>query len=163
MVSFAYKSFMNGDTPRIDTPRMDMFKSTFCRRGVQVEFLGLFDTVASVARFDAPGRTPITLPTVFPAARHIRHAVALDERRIKFKPALFDQERQKAQEAAEQKDLDKKKRDQAYEQYKEKMEQAMAMGSEELKKAAEKEYQETLKKLGGECTLSEVWFVGNHG
>ncbi|KAJ3556272.1 hypothetical protein NM688_g2119 [Phlebia brevispora] len=56
------------------------FKSLYAR-SVQIEFLGLWDTVASVG---LPSRH---LPMFeSEGVRYVRHAVALDERRIKFRP-----------------------------------------------------------------------------
>ena len=91
------KTFFSGESQEdeVDTtlpPKMDAFRDLFCRKGVEVEFLGLFDTVSSVGYFDLPFTKAKKLPTREPEARHIRHAVALDERRVKFKPALFDEE-----------------------------------------------------------------------
>ncbi|TCD62857.1 hypothetical protein EIP91_006338 [Steccherinum ochraceum] len=58
-----------------------MFKKTFSRT-VHVEFLGVWDTVASV------GVIPQYLPFIHEntGVRHLRHALALDERRVKFLP-----------------------------------------------------------------------------
>jgi uncharacterized protein (DUF2235 family) len=39
--------------------------------------------------FELPFRRKTYLPIYAPAADHIRHAVSIDERRLKFKPALF--------------------------------------------------------------------------
>ena len=71
---------------------MESFKVTFCRPDVKVHFLGLFDTVNSVGYFDIPFTTKTYLPTKCGTARYIRHAVAIDERRCKFKPALLQQD-----------------------------------------------------------------------
>ena len=84
------------------------FTSTFCRReqpepskqnternpkkcytGVKVYFLGIFDCVNSVAVLENPSPPPIS---VAGTAQHVRHAVAVDERRVKFKAALLDQD-----------------------------------------------------------------------
>lgn len=79
------------------------FSSTFCRRerkpgqkkrdatGVKVYFLGLFDCVSSVKTLEAPSKdkTPVT---VLGTAEHVRHAVAIDERRVKFRAALLAQD-----------------------------------------------------------------------
>jgi uncharacterized protein (DUF2235 family) len=181
MVPFAYKAYMNHDATGVRAPKMEVFKSMFCRPCVQVEFLGLFDTVASIARFDAPlTGAPKSLPTsMFPVAKHIRHAVSLDERRIKFRPALFDQEKQQVSEAVEQEKSDNQKakekakalyktrltevgtnqvpRDMVEELYKESMEELAGPGP----------YERYMKLLNdqtkGERTLKEVWFVGDHG
>lgn len=82
------------------------FKTTFCRHehpegevhsdlesGIKVHFLGLFDTVNSVGTFDVPFTKQVILPMVGGTAEHVRHAVAIDERRVKFKPALLAQDR----------------------------------------------------------------------
>ncbi|KAK6525978.1 hypothetical protein TWF281_011021 [Arthrobotrys megalospora] len=98
MVRFAWKLFSDYQNSAKDesskefVARRDLmkdFKETFCRSGVNVHFLGLFDCVNSVGQFELPlfRSTPTYLPT--PPATHIRHAVALHERRVKFKPALF--------------------------------------------------------------------------
>lgn len=68
---------------------MENFKDTFCRLGVQIHFLGLFDTVNSVSAFELPFRKKTYLPVYAPGATYVRHAVSIDERRLKFKPALL--------------------------------------------------------------------------
>lgn len=119
MVPFAYRVYQeyeqNRGDPKLETERanfMNSFKSHFCRTerhaaqydrnetisdnesGIKVHFLGLFDCVNSVGTLDIPfwGKVP-PLPKVSGTARYVRHAVAIDERRVKFKPALFAQER----------------------------------------------------------------------
>jgi uncharacterized protein (DUF2235 family) len=63
--------------------------NTFCRAEAKVHFLGLFDCVNSVNEFSIPlfGKGNPYVPTT--PAKHVRHAVSLNERRAKFKPALF--------------------------------------------------------------------------
>ena len=68
---------------------MKKFKRTFCRKHVHTHFLGLFDTVNSVPAHEAPFRKEISLPVPAPEAAYIRHAVSIDERRLKFRPVLF--------------------------------------------------------------------------
>lgn len=99
MVPFAYKSYQdyeNGTggfkSAKEHQKWMDSFKVTFCRLDAQIHFLGLFDTVNSVGYFDLPFTRKTYLPTVSGTARHVRHAVAIDERRCKFKPALLQQD-----------------------------------------------------------------------
>lgn len=58
---------------------------------VKVHFLGLFDTVSSVSTFDTLW-SDMGQPHKAETAEHIRHAVAIDERRVKFKAALFGME-----------------------------------------------------------------------
>lgn len=117
MVPFAYKVYQDyttgigskGDEAEL---YMNLFKRSFCRDGrdlnqwgatvrnqetseeneIKVHFLGLFDCVNSVGTLDLPFFKTIPLPQVKGTARHIRHAVAIDERRVKFKPALLNQE-----------------------------------------------------------------------
>ncbi|GAP85596.1 putative sporulation associated protein [Rosellinia necatrix] len=81
------------------------FSNTFCRkeqvtymagshmvtedRNIKVFFLGIWDCVNSVAPLER--RTPVPVP-VKGTAQYVRHAVAVDERRVKFKPALLSQD-----------------------------------------------------------------------
>ena len=99
MVTFAYKSYQNYETGtgRFKTREehqvyMEKFKKTFCRKDSRVFFLGLFDTVNSVGVFDSVFSKPSLLPTVLSTAEHVRHAVSIDERRLKFRPALLAQD-----------------------------------------------------------------------
>ncbi|VDC07953.1 unnamed protein product [Peniophora sp. CBMAI 1063] len=63
----------------------DGFKQTFCRQ-VPIEFIGVWDTVASVGLL-----TRRTLPFVTnnTTIRTFRHALALDERRAKFRASYY--------------------------------------------------------------------------
>ncbi len=59
-----------------------------------IELLGLFDTVASVIE---PGKVGLQFKTQpftnrNPSVRHVRHAVAIDERRTMFRPELWPSE-----------------------------------------------------------------------
>lgn len=122
MVPFAYKVYqdyaMGLDTvehseskkpkptdPQAEIPRklttksedyMEAFREAFCRHGdnegIKVQFLGLFDTVSSVRAFDVPFGAKIEAPVVQGTAQCIRHAVSIDERRVKFKAALLSQD-----------------------------------------------------------------------
>ncbi|KAI3317045.1 hypothetical protein HD806DRAFT_398394 [Xylariaceae sp. AK1471] len=81
------------------------FSNTFCRkervtymsgskqvteeRNIKVYFLGIWDCVNSVAPLER--HTPVPVP-VKGTAHYVRHAVAVDERRVKFKPALLSQD-----------------------------------------------------------------------
>ncbi|KAL7952082.1 hypothetical protein V8C42DRAFT_339964 [Trichoderma barbatum] len=70
------------------------FSDTFCRKGengkkIRVFFLGLWDCVGSVSLLDC--KSPIPMPSKG-TAQFVRHAVAADERRVKFKAALFAQD-----------------------------------------------------------------------
>jgi len=99
MVRFAWKTFaefqQSRDRPepsKEDEKRKDFmvkFKQTFCRPQVNIHFLGLFDCVNSVGQFEIPLFRKSFEHMATPAATHIRHAVSIHERRVKFKPALF--------------------------------------------------------------------------
>jgi uncharacterized protein (DUF2235 family) len=99
MVPFAWDTFSQyqssrGNVPQTDKDReleryMKKFKRTFCRPDVAVHFLGLFDCVNSVGQFEIPLFRKSYRYIASPCARHIRHAVSIHERRLKFKPALF--------------------------------------------------------------------------
>ncbi|KAL8897031.1 MAG: hypothetical protein Q9207_007420 [Kuettlingeria erythrocarpa] len=103
LVPFLYRTYQEYEmgVGRFQTAQehelyMQSFKSTFCRRKVKVHFLGLFDTVSSVGYFDAPFTNKKYLPSVVETASHVRHAVSVDERRCKFKPALLQQDKRRA-------------------------------------------------------------------
>lgn len=71
------------------------FKTTFCRkdldsdegeeRDLKVFFLGIWDCVNSVAVLENNAPRPVAVKGT---AHYVRHAVSVDERRVKFKPAL---------------------------------------------------------------------------
>ncbi|KAI4251732.1 MAG: hypothetical protein LQ352_004682 [Teloschistes flavicans] len=93
MVPFAYRTYQEYEMgEKNDQQYMNKFKATFCRASAKVHFLGLFDTVNSVGYFDAGLSKKKFLPSVFETATHVRHAVAIDERRCKFKAALLSQD-----------------------------------------------------------------------
>ncbi|KAH9964161.1 hypothetical protein BC827DRAFT_1128153 [Russula dissimulans] len=82
-VPFAYKLFKS--TSKSDDALAPGFKATFCRE-VPIDFVGVWDTVASVGI--VMGRS---LPFVGSntTIRVFRHALALDEHRTKFRPNLY--------------------------------------------------------------------------
>ena len=104
MVTFAWKTFSDWQSSRSmtrntqspknmeDEAYMESFKKTFCKDDVEVHFLGLIDCVNSVGQFDLPFGSSSFQQIPTRVARNIRHAVAINERRIKFKPALFHQD-----------------------------------------------------------------------
>ncbi|KAH7215591.1 hypothetical protein DER44DRAFT_653489, partial [Fusarium oxysporum] len=74
------------------------FGQTFCRtegtdpkkhKNIKVFFLGLWDCVNSVAMVERNSPAPVKITGT---AHHVRHAVAVDERRVKFRPALLAQD-----------------------------------------------------------------------
>ncbi|KAK3373088.1 hypothetical protein B0T24DRAFT_719834 [Lasiosphaeria ovina] len=85
-------------------PRRDeiaAFSNTFCRKeqvhhrghvdeqNIKVYFLGMWDCVNSVAVLERKTPKPVK---VSGTAQYVRHAVAVDERRVKFKAALLAQD-----------------------------------------------------------------------
>ncbi|KAJ0122550.1 sporulation associated protein [Diaporthe amygdali] len=84
---------------------IEAFSDTFCRKekvihcgkmeetNIKVFFLGIWDCVNSVAVLERTA--PVPVPVVG-TAHHVRHAVAIDERRVKFKAALLAQDKEKA-------------------------------------------------------------------
>jgi uncharacterized protein (DUF2235 family) len=99
MINFAWDTFsefqkFRGDNSKSEKTQeherfMVKFKQTFCRQGVKVHFLGLFDCVNSVGQFEIPLRQKSFTYIPRSSATHVRHAVSIHERRLKFKPALF--------------------------------------------------------------------------
>ncbi|PFH59849.1 hypothetical protein XA68_11769 [Ophiocordyceps unilateralis] len=109
MVRFAYTLYrrhLEGETRagvRGIDDEVEAFSRTFCRRemvpgrvgkpeaegNVRVYFLGIWDCVNSVSVLErnAPVAAPVT-----GTAHHVRHAVAVDERRVKFRAALLAQD-----------------------------------------------------------------------
>ncbi|KAG1784570.1 uncharacterized protein HD556DRAFT_1205793, partial [Suillus plorans] len=62
----------------------ETFKRTFCRSHVHIHFICVWDTVSSVGVVRGK-----TLPSTTDGDHHMcyfRHALALDERRVKFLP-----------------------------------------------------------------------------
>lgn len=103
MVLFAWSTFSEYQQSRGRDPQtpedqarvqyMNEFKNTFCRQGVKIYFLGLFDCVNSVGQFEIPLFRKSYRNIANPAATNIRHAVSIHERRLKFKPALLTQDK----------------------------------------------------------------------
>ncbi|KAF8066494.1 hypothetical protein FPV67DRAFT_1190302 [Lyophyllum atratum] len=77
-IPFAYKMFQSVDD--LGWKQSNAFKKTFSV-DVKIEFIGVWDTVNSVGLI--PRRLPFTTSNTI--VRTFRHAIALDERRAKFK------------------------------------------------------------------------------
>ncbi|KAG8769354.1 hypothetical protein FRC12_005007 [Ceratobasidium sp. 428] len=75
-IPFAWDLYSNDD------PSAKQFKKTFCRKHVDLHFVGVWDTVASVGLTNRP----FPLTDKCDHITHFRHALALDERRVKFVP-----------------------------------------------------------------------------
>ncbi|KAK0099357.1 hypothetical protein ONS95_003570 [Cadophora gregata] len=99
MIHFAWETFSEfqkcrGDERKSEETQehehfMVKFKQTFCRQNVKIHFLGLFDCVNSVGQFEVPLAQKSFTYIPRSSATHVRHAVSIHERRLKFKPALF--------------------------------------------------------------------------
>ncbi|KKY30780.1 putative short chain dehydrogenase reductase family [Diaporthe ampelina] len=106
MVAFAWKAFSQwqcrrtageGDVEGLKKKAemyqfMKGFRETFSRPVRRIRFLGLFDTVNSVPRFETAWMERSKFPyTARSSAKVIRHAVSIDERRAKFRQDLMYQ------------------------------------------------------------------------
>ncbi|RYO83046.1 hypothetical protein DL766_002421 [Monosporascus sp. MC13-8B] len=104
MVSFAWKAFSQWQSRQKDgseenrAERREMyrfmkgFRETFSRPVKRIRFLGLFDTVNSVPRFETAWMQRSKFPyTARSSAKVIRHCVSIDERRAKFRQDLVYQ------------------------------------------------------------------------
>ncbi|KAI0018619.1 hypothetical protein F4780DRAFT_781152 [Xylariomycetidae sp. FL0641] len=102
-VRFAWKFFQSWQVRQGDDPksraerhekylRMKRFRETFSCPVKPIRFLGLFDTVNSVPRFEAAWMQRSKFPyTARSSAKKIRHCVSIDERRAKFRQDLIYQ------------------------------------------------------------------------
>ena len=104
MVQFAWKAFSQWQCRRSATGDDELkkkremysflkgFRETFSRPVRRIRFLGLFDTVNSVPRFETAWMERSKFPyTARSSAKAIRHAVSIDERRAKFRQDLMYQ------------------------------------------------------------------------
>ncbi|KAF2842814.1 hypothetical protein M501DRAFT_984997 [Patellaria atrata CBS 101060] len=105
MARFAWKTFQTWQIREDKTEEdkkekrqllefMCAFRETFSRPVRRIRFLGLFDTVNSVPRFENAWMQRSRFPyTARSSAKVIRHAVAIDERRAKFRQDLISEVR----------------------------------------------------------------------
>ncbi|KAK4694207.1 putative membrane protein, partial [Lecanoromycetidae sp. Uapishka_2] len=103
MARFAWKAFSQwqereDNTEEEKKKKKDMlqflwaFRETFSRPVRRIRFLGLFDTVNSVPRFENAWMKRSKFPyTARSSAKIIRHAVSIDERRAKFRSDLISE------------------------------------------------------------------------
>ncbi|KAK2758967.1 hypothetical protein FQN54_003065 [Arachnomyces sp. PD_36] len=103
LVRFAWKTFSkwqqrsnSGDDYEKEKKElyeyMKAFRETFSRPVTRLRFLGLFDTVNSVPRFESAWMQRSKFPyTARSSAKVIRHAVGIDERRAKFRQDLISE------------------------------------------------------------------------
>ena len=105
MFRFAWKAFAQWQTRLEETAKqkgkkkdmydfMKAFRETFSRPVRRIRFMGLFDTVNSVPRFENRWMQRSKFPyAANSSARIVRHAVAIDERRAKFRQNLISQKK----------------------------------------------------------------------
>lgn len=105
LVQFAWKTFAKwqqrtgtGEEERQKRSElfqyMKDFRETFSRPVQRIRFLGLFDTVNSVPKFESAWMQRSKFPyTARSSAKVIRHAVGIDERRAKFRQDLISEPR----------------------------------------------------------------------
>ncbi|KAH8699257.1 hypothetical protein BGW36DRAFT_358759 [Talaromyces proteolyticus] len=103
LIRFAWKTFAKWQQRRGHTEEdekekkklfhyMKAFRETFSRPISRIRFMGLFDTVNSVPRFESAWMQRSKFPyTARSSARVIRHAVGIDERRAKFRQDLLSE------------------------------------------------------------------------
>ncbi|KAF2669630.1 hypothetical protein BT63DRAFT_479423 [Microthyrium microscopicum] len=101
LIRFAWKTFQKWQTRTGESEKdsgkkkylldfMCAFRETFSRPVRPIQFLGLFDTVNSVPRFENALMSRTKFPyTARTTARYIRHAVSISERRAKFRQDLI--------------------------------------------------------------------------
>ncbi|KAJ5294157.1 hypothetical protein N7508_008978 [Penicillium antarcticum] len=109
LVRFAWKTFAKWQQRSDDTEEereekkklfayMKAFRETFSRPISRIRFMGLFDTVNSVPRFESAWMQRTKFPyTARSSAKVIRHAVGIDERRAKFRQDLISGPRPRGQ------------------------------------------------------------------
>ncbi|KAH9065590.1 hypothetical protein EDB87DRAFT_857448 [Lactarius vividus] len=138
-IPFAYQLYAS-DHPD-DLNLVDGFKKTFCRN-VPIDFVGVWDTVAS---------TGIIMNKTLPFAgvnttiRVFRHALALDEHRVKFIADYYHRDSEKKVAAAS--DLDPSSK-----------EEQVSKVPGNLSRVVRHEMDEIFKKTD----VKEVWFAGCH-
>ncbi|OJJ51689.1 hypothetical protein ASPZODRAFT_148926 [Penicilliopsis zonata CBS 506.65] len=103
LIRFAWKTFAKWQQRRGATDEereekkklfnyMKAFRETFSRPITRIKFMGLFDTVNSVPRFESAWMQRSKFPyTARSSAKVIRHAVGIDERRAKFRQDLISE------------------------------------------------------------------------
>jgi len=146
-VPFAYKMYTRSDD--LGWKQSNAFKKAFSV-DVPIEFIGVWDTVNSVGLI--PRRLPFTTSNTI--VRTFRHALALDERRAKFKANLWNRpnvqeatlgiEGQKPDAPTIHKDLDRKRNN---------------AQRENSLRALEKKYSGLADRP---TDIEEVWFAGCH-
>jgi len=133
------------------------FKKTFSI-DVDIEFVGVWDTVASVGI--VPRRMPFTKSNSH--VRYFRHAISLDERRARFKPNLLNRStREEHMMGVKKGEMARGGHGRPHEQQKKEQiqEEAKESGEGQLTlRELEKRYTDSEQETDSE----EVWFTGAH-
>ncbi|KAI9569164.1 hypothetical protein HD554DRAFT_619999 [Boletus coccyginus] len=83
-----YRLYCSIDPNKLETRNAAIkFKRTFCRPSVRIHFVGVWDTVSSLGLIKKD--IHLTSSACVTNACHFRHALALDERRVKFMAEYF--------------------------------------------------------------------------
>lgn len=146
-VPFAYKMYTRAD--EIGWKQSNAFKKAFSV-DVPIEFIGVWDTVNSVGLI--PRRLPFTTSNTI--VRTFRHALALDERRAKFKANLWNRPNIKESTLG----VDGQKPDVSDVGAMPSQPNKKSMSSNSLK-ALEARYSAMAERP---TDIEEVWFVGCH-
>jgi len=157
-VPFAYKMYAQADD--FGWEQSTAFKLAFSI-DVDIEFLGVWDTVDSVGLI--PKRLPFTTSNTI--VRTFRHAVALDERRAKFKANLWNRPTDDEQKLGIQKQdilpaSPEPLKDKATRRSRSSIEKT-SRESEEDRKLSHFEEQYSSKQAHT-TDVEEVWFAGCH-
>ncbi|KIJ05354.1 hypothetical protein PAXINDRAFT_93587 [Paxillus involutus ATCC 200175] len=87
-IGMAYEHYMTVRLQKLHAKDMaSAFKRTFCWKDMKVHFVGVWDTVSSVGLVKEDAS--LSSSSSADHACHFRHALALDERRVKFLPEYF--------------------------------------------------------------------------
>ncbi|KAJ3566808.1 hypothetical protein NP233_g6769 [Leucocoprinus birnbaumii] len=141
-VAFAYKMYTRNSP--LGWKQSNMFKKAFSIN-VKIEFLGVWDTVASVGII--PRRLPFTTSNT--CVRIFRHAISLDERRSKFKQNTWNLPSDKEAKLAETDRPDHEHHGNHHH----------GTNCKTLQKHMERQYSEA---SDARTDVEEVWFAGCH-
>ncbi|GAB1216689.1 hypothetical protein ATERTT37_005907 [Aspergillus terreus] len=159
MIPFIWEAFSRWKLARFNNTSekrrafdfMRQCRETLCRPVQQVKFLGLFDTVNSVADFEINNIITST-------AQVTRHAVSIDERRVKFQPVLLGENlknRGKGKKPYEHTTLTEKQKEEASVLPGECVSHPAPTGETSTTKSSRDDDSEHVDLL-------EVWFPGGH-
>ncbi|KAG5735872.1 hypothetical protein E4T56_gene3851 [Termitomyces sp. T112] len=161
-IPFGYKLYKREDKIGLDL--CAGFKKTFCQ-DVKVEFVGVWDTVASVGML-ASRTLPFTNSNK--AIKTFRHALSLDEHRAKFKPNYYHHPTRKAPVPAKHDSAENTPNLDSFKSTNSLI-QKLKRGSNRIKKFYKREIEtifaeETQPEEEGipDTDVLEVWFSGCH-